>query len=87
MIKMLSQKNAVFQFFLRSVLFIGTVISVAAQIDTASVTGQVTVSARRGGRGSARRRRQSGDEHQCGNDDQRRRLLYFHKPVPEFISP
>ena len=39
---MFREKKAIFRFFLLSVLFISGIISAAAQIDTASVTGQVT---------------------------------------------
>jgi len=39
---MFREKKAVFQFFLLSALFISAIISAAAQVDTASVTGQVT---------------------------------------------
>ncbi len=39
---MFREKKAIFRFFLLSALFISGIISVAAQVDTASVTGQVT---------------------------------------------
>ncbi len=39
---MFREKKAVFRFFLLSALFISGIISVVAQVDTASVTGQIT---------------------------------------------
>ncbi|CAN5764278.1 hypothetical protein BH24ACI1_BH24ACI1_03260 [soil metagenome] len=39
---MFREKKAVFRVFLLSALFISGIISVVAQVDTASVTGQIT---------------------------------------------
>jgi protocatechuate 3,4-dioxygenase beta subunit len=39
---MFREQESVFRFFLLSALFTGAIVSAAAQVDTASVTGQVT---------------------------------------------